>query len=126
MEFNIFSVFRDRQITNTNSILEKKKGFIRVLKSRNISDDGTEILAIEGYDAYMERTEAEKLAVYKYFNDLNVYLTPNMTYKPRVTKMKPDIIVNGSVAILIPKKPVDLTEYQMKYFSTRSTGNFIK
>ncbi|WMJ85382.1 DNA (cytosine-5-)-methyltransferase [Anaerocolumna sp. MB42-C2] len=126
MEFNIFSVFRDRQITNTNSILEKKKGFIRVLKSRNISDDGTEILAIEGYDAYMERTEAEKLAVYKYFNDLNVYLTPNMTYKPRVTKMKPDIIVNGSVAILIPKKPVDLTEYQMKYFSTGEYREFYK
>lgn len=126
LEFDIFTVFRDRQITNSNSTLEKKEGMIRVLKSRNISDDGRDIIDIEGYDAYIDRETAEKLAVYKFYNNTDVYLTPNMTYYPRVTKMKPDMLVNGSVAVLIPKKQMELSDEQMKYFSTDEFRSFYR
>lgn len=126
LTFNIFDVFRDRQITNSNSSLKADSNTIRVLKSRNISDDGTEIIDIDGYDAYIDSEAVQKMAVYRFFNSTKVYLTPNMTYKPRVTKMKANMVVNGSVAILLPKVPVELTVSQMKYFSTEEFRNFYK
>lgn len=118
LQFDVFTVFRDRQITNSNTFSKPNQSSIRVLKSRNISDDGTEIVDIEGYDSYMDENVAKGLSAYKFVGDENVYLTPNMTYKPRVMKNRPGIIVNGSVAVLIPKENICLTDEQMLYFST--------
>lgn len=126
MDFNCFTVFRDRQITNSNTVSEKKTGYIRVLKSRNISDDGSEILNIPGYDSYIKKSIAKQLSAYKFFNRKNVYLTPNMTYKPRIMKNSENIIVNGSVAVLVPKKELTLTRKQMKYFASKEYRNFYK
>lgn len=53
-----------------------------------------------------------------------MYLTPNMTYKPRVMKNQKDVLVNGSIAVLIPKEPMKLTEEQMEYFSTDEYRKF--
>ena len=47
LDFNVFKVFRDRQITNK---LLTDIGDIRVLKSRNISDDGKNVIDIDGYE----------------------------------------------------------------------------
>lgn len=123
MIFDIFTVFRDRQITN--SIL-KSSGKIRVLKSRNVSDDGTEIHNISGYDSYIDEADFEKLAVCKYFNSENVYLTPNMTYNPRVMKKPTGVAVNGSLAILIPKNNEQLTMSEMLYFSSNEYRSFYR
>lgn len=123
LNFDMFNVFRDRQITNSKL---KNQGDIRVVKSRNISDDGTEINDIPGYDSYISTEDAKTLSVYKYLKDDTVYLTPNMTYYPRVMKKPNDIIVNGSVAILIPKDSCVLTEKQRKYFSTDEYRKFYK
>lgn len=89
LDFNVFKVFRDRQITNK---LLSSTGEIRVLKSRNISDDGEEIIDIEGYDSYISQNTASNLSVYSYLNSDGVYLTPNMTYKPRVIKKPKDAL----------------------------------
>lgn len=125
LKFGVFDVFRDRQITNSNSSLKKiKKTDIRVIKSRNINDDGTEILDIENYDAYIRLNEIDKFVVKKYLNDDSVYLTPNMTYKPRLMKKEKGYITNGSVAILIPKFDFCLTKKQMKYISTEEFRKF--
>jgi cytosine-specific methyltransferase len=125
LKFDVFDVFRDRQITNSNSSLKKiKKTDIRVIKSRNINDDGTEILDIENYDAYISLNEIDKFVVKKYLNDDSVYLTPNMTYKPRLMKKEKGYITNGSVAILIPKFDFCLTKKQMKYISTEEFRKF--
>lgn len=126
MEFDIFTCFRDRQITNSNTIGKKDDGYIRVIKSRNISDDGTEIINKDNYDSYIKLDILKELSVYKYFNNNNIYLTPNMTYKPRVRRMVPNTIVNGSVAILIPRKNIVLTEEEMKYFSTEEYREFYR
>lgn len=115
MEFDVFTVFRDRQITNR---FLKSGGDIRVLKSRNISDDGKNIVNIEGYDSYIAKSDAKRMAVFSFLNKDNIYLTPNMTYKPRVIKKPNGVLVNGSLAILIPKTDVILSERQMSYFST--------
>lgn len=115
MAFDVFRVFRDRQITNT--LLNRDHG-IRVIKSRNITDDGKEIVDIAGYDAYIEESCAKDLSVYSFLNRDDVYLTPNMTYKPRVIKKPSGILVNGSVAILIPRCGCVPTSEQLAFFSS--------
>lgn len=124
LDFGRFSVFRDRQITNSNTMPEKDGDCLRVLKSRNISDNGRELIAISGYDSYIKTDAAKELHAYKYVGDESVYLTPNMTYKPRVMRNKGNVIVNGSVAVLIPKKPVELNEGQLAYFSSEEYRKF--
>ena len=121
LDFNVFTVFRDRQITNK---LLSDKGDIRVIKSRNISDDGKAIVDIKDYDSYISYEQLKTLSVYEYLNRDDVYLTPNMTYNPRVIKKQGGQIVNGSVAILIPKQDMSLSEKQLAYFSTSEYREF--
>lgn len=121
MEFNVFNVFRDRQITNR--LLNKNNG-IRVLKSHNISDDGKEIVDIDGYDAYIGESDAKQLSVYSYKDRDDVYITPNMTYKPRVMKKPSGVLVNGSLAILIPRDERVLTDEQLAFFSSDEYRKF--
>lgn len=115
MAFGVFSVFRDRQITN--KLLNSSHG-IRVIKSRNITDDGKELIDIDGYDSFIEDSAAKYLSVYPFLNRDDVYLTPNMTYKPRVIKKPAGILVNGSVAILIPHCDCVPTSEQLEFFSS--------
>ncbi|MCM1253791.1 MAG: DNA cytosine methyltransferase [Clostridium sp.] len=124
LDFDKFTVFRDRQITNSNTTQKHEKDCLRVIKSRNISDDGKKIIDIPGYDSYIKKTTAEVLNAYKYVGNQKVYLTPNMTYKPRVMRNAENIVVNGSVAVLIPKEDIELTEEQMEYFSTDEYRQF--
>lgn len=124
MTFDIFDVFRDRQITNNN--ISENKSDVWVIKSRNISNDGTKIEHIDKYDSYISNKDLKDLHVYSYFNNQNIYLTPNMTYNPRVCKLPKGTIVNGSVAILIPKENIELTTNDMKYFSTDEYRKFYR
>ena len=124
LDFNKFTVFRDRQITNSNTTQNNSEDCLRVIKSRNISDNGKEIIDIPGYDSYIEKTKVETLSAYKFVGNRNVYLTPNMTYKPRVMRNFGNIVVNGSVAVLIPKEEMELSEEQMEYFSSEEYRKF--
>lgn len=121
MDLNVFKVFRDRQITNT---MLSDAGDIRVLKSRNISDDGKDVINIDGYDSYISATDAKPLAVFEYLQRDDVYLTPNMTYKPRMIRKPKGTLVNGSLAILIPKGNIVPTQEQLEYFSTQEYRDF--
>lgn len=126
MKFGIFDVFRDRQITNSNSTSEKNEKYnIRILKSRNISDNG-EIIDIDGYDSFINESSLKEMSVERFFNDNTVYLTPNMTYKPRLIKKESGYVVNGSVAILIPKTLLNLSKEQMDYISSDEFRSFYK
>ena len=124
LDFDMFTVFRDRQITNGNTSLVRRNDSIRVLKSRNISDDGGRIDDIDGYDTYISQSMAASLSVYAFLDRDDVYLTPNMTYKPRMTKKTKGSLVNGSVAILIPKGHVAVSEEQRRYFSSEEYRMF--
>lgn len=124
LDFDKFTVFRDRQITNSNTTSIKGNDCLRVIKSRNISDSGKEIIDIPGYDSYIKQDTARRLNVYKYVNNQSVYLTPNMTYKPRIAHNVMNTVVNGSVAVLIPKEEMKLTELQMAYFSSDEYRKF--
>lgn len=124
LELNVFSVFRDRQITKSNTHETGGEGSLWVIKAKNIDDDGMGVSHIDGYDAYIEKSAAEKFSAYKYVNDDSVYLTPNMTYNPRVIENIPDTIADGSVAVLIPKRPLRMTTLQRAYFSSKEYRAF--
>ncbi|NSM11558.1 DNA (cytosine-5-)-methyltransferase, partial [Moraxella bovoculi] len=127
LNFDVFNVFRDRQITNSNSSLKKKSNDdIRVIKSRNINDTGTQLLDIEDYDTFLSSENLEIMAVSKFLQRDDVYMTPNMTYKPRLMKKSKGYIVNGSVALLIPKSDFALTDEQMLYISSDEFREFYK
>lgn len=123
MQFGIFNVVRDRQITKKQLVNAPGDGRIRVIKARNIADDGS-IVDIDGYDVYMDANEAQKCSIFKYYEDASVYLSPNMTYNPRVIRNTGKWIPDGSVAVLIPSAGVALSKRQMSYFSTDEFRRF--
>ncbi|MCM1262212.1 MAG: DNA cytosine methyltransferase [Butyrivibrio sp.] len=122
--FDVFSVFRDRQITKSITSQEQGSSSLWVIKARNIDDDGQGVTHISDYDVYLPEKKAVGLSAYRYVNDDSVYLTPNMTYNPRVIENLPGTIPDGSVAVLIPKKPLRLTRRQRAYFSTEEYRRF--
>ncbi|ADZ49131.1 adenine/cytosine DNA methyltransferase [Helicobacter pylori] len=121
MQFGLFEVFRDRQITN--SVLVKNG--IRVIKSRNIDENG-KIISIENYDSYIQKEVLNPFKIASFLDRDDVYLTPNMTYKPRILKKEKGYVVNGSVAILIPKNPISLSKKQCDYISSVGFRDFYK
>lgn len=96
MQLDVFYSYRDRQITNSKL---KSKGKIRVLRSKNIKDDGT-IVNIKGYDKYID--DITNIKVGKYLNQRPIIMV-NFTYNTRATILPDGMIPNGSIAILIPK-----------------------
>lgn len=122
--FDVFSVFRDRQITKSITSQKKESSSLWVIKAKNIDDDGQGVTHISDYDVYLPEKKAIGLSAYRYVNDGSVYLTPNMTYNPRVIENLPGTIPDGSVAVLIPKKPLRLTRRQRAYFSTEEYRRF--
>lgn len=125
MKFGVFNAFRDRQLTNSNTTLDNNQQNIRVIKSRNINRNGT-IIEIKGYDSYIPKKDLYKFKISEFLDRDDVYLTPNMTYNPRIIKKEKGFIVNGSVAILIPKLHIDLTKKQQEYISSDEFRNFYK
>jgi DNA (cytosine-5)-methyltransferase 1 len=116
LNFGKFKVFRDRQITKSNSY---EQGNIRVIKSRNIGNN--EILNIEGYDRYVD--ELNGYAVAKYMNSSSI-LVPNLTYNPRAARLPSNCIADGSAAILISED--DVSDEQIQYFSSEEFNLFYR
>lgn len=120
--FDIFDSFRDRQLTSKKL---KTKGKIWVIKSRNIAKDGSAIEHLNEYDSFLDSIEDLKtLSVSKYYNRDDVYLSPNMTYYPRVIKKPRKTVVNGSVAIFETKQNKHVTDCDLKYFATDEFRKF--
>ena len=124
LKLDAFSVFRDRQITKAITSSQQSDGDLWVIKARNIDDNGEGVTHIQGYDVYLSEAKAKELSAFKYVNNDNIFLTPNMTYNPRVIRNISNTIADGSVAILIPKVPLTLTEEQLRYFSSQEYRRF--
>jgi len=123
MGFSVFKVFRDRQLTNSNL---KSCGDIQVLKSRNILRDGTGIININDYDKYIDIKDINSYSVGKYLNRTDVFLCPNMTYYPRVIKKPPNVIANGSVAILEKITDTEITNDHLKFINSSTFEEFYR
>lgn len=120
LRFNIFTSYRDRQITKK---ITKDKGKIRILKSRNIGRN--EILDIPNYDSYVDSMDG--LSISKFWNKEDSILVPNLTYAPRASFLPENTLVDGSVAILTPKiSEVKITEKDLAYFGTEEFTEFYR
>lgn len=119
LKFNIFTSYRDRQITKK---ITRNKGRIRVLKSRNIGKNS--IINLPNYDSYVD--SAKGLSISKFINTKNRVLVPNLTYYPRATFLPENTIVDGSVAILTPKEKVKISKKDLDYYSTDEFTKFYK
>ncbi len=120
LRFNVFSSYRDRQITKK---ITKNRGKIRVLKSRNIGRN--QIVNIPNYDSYVD--SLENLSISKFLNKEDSILVPNLTYAPRASFLPKNMIVDGSVAILTTKiKGVIISERDLDYFATEEFTQFYK
>lgn len=124
MDFGIFDVFRDRQITNKYNT--KNPSDVRVLRSRNIAEDGSGIIDIPGYDFYISEKDLDLFTTTLYINDNEVYIAPNMTYKPRLIEKPVNTITNGSIAVLTPKNGIRLSKKQLDYYITDEYRKFYK
>lgn len=109
MQLDVFESFRDRQITNS---MLKEKGKIRVLRSKNMQDDGT-IVDKEGYDKYID--DVSNLQVGRYLNKRPMIMV-NFTYNTRATILPDNTIPNGSIAILTPK--ILMSSEELTFYST--------
>lgn len=111
LKLNVFDFYRDRQITNKYLL---DFGKIRVLKSKNLLDNG-DIINIMHYDKYIN--DVDMFNVKKYMNEENIIMT-NFTYNIRATYLPKDTIVNGSLAILTPKNSLDKDKINLSLYST--------
>lgn len=118
LTLGIFNSFRDRQITKKHT---KSSGSIRVLKSRNITQNG--IRNLSNYDCYIDMEN--NFSVAKFLNNENVVLVPNLTYNPRACFLPKNAIADGSVALLNIKNPqIKITNKDLDYFSTDEFSKF--
>lgn len=114
--FGKFKVFRDRQLTQKNTITSGK---YRVIKSRNIANG--KIINIEGYDRYVN--ELTGLSVAKFLNT-SVILVPNLTYNPRAARLPENCIADGSAAILYGD--YEVSDDDILYFSSKEFNDFYR
>lgn len=120
LNFGVFKAYRDRQITKR---ITRPKGRVRVLKSRNIGSN--QIVNIPNYDSYVDKYE--HLSIAKYINMEDAVLIPNLTYNPRACFLPGNTIVDGSVAILIPKnKKTEVTKRDLAYYNSNEFVEFYR
>ncbi|MGZ9549831.1 Eco57I restriction-modification methylase domain-containing protein [Staphylococcus epidermidis] len=123
LKFNVFTVFRDRSITNR---VLNDNGDVRVLRSRNILRDGSGIQNIKGYDSYINYNDLKNHAIKKYLNNKEVFLCPNMTYYPRVIQKPDNCVTNGSVAILEVNSNIDVSAKHLEFLNSKEFTDFYK
>lgn len=112
LQLDVFDFVRDRAITNSHLA---DSGKIRVLRSKNIEDDGS-ISSRPGYDKYID--DISRFPIGSYLNTDSIIM-PNFTYNTRATILPKNTIPNGSIAILLPKMilgDIDLSLYATAQF----------
>lgn len=122
MSLGIFNVFRDRQITKG---MLGSTGDTWVIKSKNIPRSGEKIVRIDE-DAFIDSNQLSKFAIRKYIERDDVFLSPNMTYYPRVVKKPKNCVVNGSIAILELKEGETILETDLLFFASAEFENFYR
>ncbi len=119
---NVFDFYRDRYLSKKNTL---ENGDIWIIQARNIQRDGS-LKHIEKYDRYIKNENLKTLACAKYKDMQNVYIVPNMTYYPRMLKKPINTIVNGTVAILIPKEKITISDNDILFICSEKYEEFYR
>lgn len=119
MKLGVFNVFRDRQISKRHF---STSGEMRVIKGKNIMP----VKALLRDDDHFIN-DASSFAASKFVDRKDVVLVPNLTMKPRASRMPKGCIADGSVAVLYPKNgtPI-LNDRDVKFFSSSDFCNFYR
>lgn len=112
LELNMFSVYRDRSLTSKNM---GNKGKIRVIKSRNIRSG--QIIQLNE-DQYINDITVSPVAK-KFLNQDSTIVAPNLSYYPRATFLPKNSVVDGSAAILVPRKGIELSSKDLEFFASK-------
>lgn len=120
LKFEIFNHYRDRTITKKHTF---DNGKIRVLKSRNLSQNG-DIIDIDGYDSYINNIT--NISVSKFINKDNLLIIPNLSYYPRASFLPKNTITDGSLAILTPKNGTKIKQEDLNYYATDEFRKFYR
>lgn len=120
LRFNVFTSYRDRKITKKYT---KESGEVRVLKSRNLSNDG-KIIHVPNYDCYVDNPT--QFVVSKFMNKENVIIVPNLSYYPRASFLPKNSIVDGSLALLFPINGTKIEKKHLDYFKTEEFKDFYR
>lgn len=122
-EFGVFTVFRDRQITKAS---QAEDANLWIIKSRNIPREGGRLEHCEGYDMYVTEDAIGTMEVGRFLHRTDVFLVPNMTYYPRMLRKPDGVVTNGSVAILVPKANVVVTDDDISYIASDEFEQFYR
>ena len=135
--FQLVESIKERGVITPATVRQKEDGRYELIsghrRKRACELAGFETLRCEVVD--LDRDEATILMVESNFQRSQILpsekahaykmrLDANMTYKPRMIKKPKGCLVNGSLAILIPKKGITPTEEQMAFFSTQEYRHF--
>jgi DNA (cytosine-5)-methyltransferase 1 len=82
------------------------------------------IIDIPKYDAFVY--DYSRLSISKFINNDKAILVPNLTYNPRACFLPGNAIVDGSVAVLLPKKEIQITESDLDYYNSEEFVNFYR
>ncbi|MDD9797716.1 MAG: Eco57I restriction-modification methylase domain-containing protein, partial [Alphaproteobacteria bacterium] len=119
MKFGIFNVFRDRQISKRHFA---KNGETRVIKGKNIMP-----VEVQFYDKDYFINDASSFAASRFLDRDDIALVPNLTMKPRVSRMPKGCVADGSVAILYPKNENSiLSDKDMRFLSSPEFCDFYR
>lgn len=123
--FGVFDVYRDRQITKSMKV---KRSTVWILKSKNIPRDGKSLIHIDDGkgDLRLNRAALKNLGIYEYIDRDDVFLVPNMTYYPRMIKKPSGVVTNGSVAILIPKDGITVSNQDLNFIASAEFEYFYR
>lgn len=120
LELGFFKSFRDRQITKKH---HKLNGQYKILRSKNLTRDGI-VVSVDGYDSYTDNPD--EFTISKYLDHSNILIVPNLSYYPRAAKLPSHCIVDGSLALLIPKNGKVVSQKQIDFFKTEEFYHFYK
>lgn len=111
LKLGVFTSFRDRQLTNSNT---QDKGTIWIIRSKNILDDG-QCVHIEGYDKFIDNPKPFSVA--KFLNSRSIIM-PNFTYNTRATILPDNCLPNGSIAIFTPTESFEPDKLRLSLYAT--------
>ena len=112
LQLGAFKVIRDRALTAKHL---KQYGKIRVVKSRNISNNCK--MQKHTDDSFVDDPQTSPIAA-QYFNKRNIVVAPNLSYYPRASLLPKNSIADGSAAILMPKTMNSINKRDLEFFSS--------
>ncbi len=121
LKLNVFSVFRDRQISKKDLSSTEEENSTRVLVSKNIDKNGNLV-----NDSTYFINANSKVGAMK-FKDTECIAMPNMTYYPRAIIKQKNQICDGSLALLFPKdSEVDISKLNLALYATEEFRQYYK